>query len=507
MDYARAVSAATTSTTVIVDRPLKSLSNPEINSNQPNITPNTSHHSGIPSTSTTGQHQQTYVPIRKNAVIIDNTQEISQDQCLRAVADVVGGRNIHYCSRLSGGRVCIYLTDQDCVTSLVSQGGVTVGPIFLPCRRYVSDATKFIVSNCPPELSDEDLKSLLEPYGKIVSAPSRLRVTTSHDDLKHVKTWRRSIYMVIPDSAPEVPKRMLISGTDNNRYTLYIDKDEIVCTYCLTPGHLEERCKKKQNRDQDFPSIYKPASHRLFVHNRARPEMTTKIDSFSATNSMMPSFNPRPPVSEANNSYDNSGIFQQTLFGDPLIREEITQETSAAEENNPIPIPSPPRSSTMDISVEELKSDSEETPVVQDIVRKLNSQHADNKNEKAIKRRLSPDEDEDSFSDLSESSTSSRKKKSKQKKQDALASVINNMNFNKENCLSKEEFTEFLKDCRGKCNSKSIAGRYTSNFGALIVQLHEAENICMDFNLKRRLQRAAEALASKDDTGKAASEM
>ena len=122
---------------------------------------------------------ETYFPRRKNAIILDNIQEISQDLCLRAVADIIGGRNIHYVSRLSGGRICMYLTNETHVNHLVQEGGVQIGPMLVTCRRYVSDATKFIVSNCPPELSDEELKKRLQPYGKIVSTPTRLKISTN----------------------------------------------------------------------------------------------------------------------------------------------------------------------------------------------------------------------------------------------------------------------------------------------------------------------------------------
>lgn len=72
----------------------------------------------------------------------------------------------------------------------------------------------------------------------------------------------------------------------------------------------------------------------------------------------------------------------------------------------------------------------------------------------------------------------------------------------KENYLSSGHFSLFMKDCRGKQNSRNVAARFTSNFGALIVQLQEADTLCMDFNLKRRFQRAAEALIESSDDKK-----
>jgi len=509
MDYARAASSSSGAQEIIVNSPVMSMSGSQTSQNNHSITSDPGQ-SGIPSSRNTeesiNQHNtnQAYTPKRQNAIILDNIQDLPQDLCLRAVADVIGGRNIHYVTRLSAGRICMYLTNETHVNHLTKEGGVQIGSQFITVRRYVTDATKFIVSNCPPELSDDDLKKLLSPYGKIVSAPTRLKISTTHDDLKHIKTWRRSIYIITSHDSPKMPKRMLITSTDNVKQTLYIEKDEIVCTFCLTPGHTREKCKKLLNHDQDFPTIYQPAGHRLFNKPQQQPTRTisppTTSIPITLQNSFMPIFNhsKTPPPS---NEHPPESTSTLTIYGES-VNQEIPS-TSISQERN-TPIEEAEETFSMDTAHREPQDSDQELEWSNLNVPEKVAVFAS----KQGKRSHSTDDDENDVSFLSESSSSStslttkpkKKKNTKKKQQEALTAVLNQMKFQGA-CLQREDFNRFMCECRGKANSKTIAAKLTSqtNFGALIVQLNEGANLCMDFNLKRRFQRAAEALITPQE--------
>jgi len=502
MDYASAVSSSKTHQIPSTISSF-SFSESEMIPSASNLTskpPQTGVPHGSPNLSN-NSHQDTnysYTPKRKNAILLENTQEITQDQCLRAVADVVGGHNIHYCSRLSGGRICMYLTDQTHVEQICHEGGVMLGSVFIPCRRYVTDSTKFIISNCPPELLDEDLKKLLEPYGKVVSAPTRLKVSTAHEDLKHIKTWRRSVYVLIPTGAPEIPKRMFIKGPDNTNFTLYIERDEIVCNFCLVPGHSTEKCHKKKNHEKEFPVFTPPVSHRLFVNRQARPTAVTQPPSITKppVNSFMPTFSGNASISTP----------EKSAVQPPTTQEIISQDL--------ILLDPPSDSTSQDFTGKRFPDKPSIVPQYKDSVSNSwfdqMTQPEANKNDNK-RKTLSTDEDDfqesdaamytdtssTSYTSVSSKKATKKKARTKNKEQVALCEVLNQMKF-KENYISKEDFIAFMKDARGKQNSRNIASRFTNNFGSLIVQLHEAENLCMDANLKRRLQRAAEALTNHE---------
>lgn len=489
-----------------------------------------------------------YIPSRKNAIILENAQNVSQDQCLRAVADVIGGVNIHYCSRLSGGRICLYLTNESHVEKMCQERGVIINSEFITCRRYMSEAKKFVISNCPPELSDDGLSEVMKPYGRIVSAPTRLRVTTAHEDLRHVKTWRRTIFMMIPSDAPEVPPRILITSADGLKQTLYIEKDDLFCTHCKVPGHSIDKCKPYHNKE--FPEFQAPASHRLHVrHQRKEPTNST---SSNATVDLMPTFNKQQakanenssvPSNETGDGKDGEKSSNQATAVENLINfeEKQPQPTKPSNEQQ-LPLSHDLISNELSTSVskiiEEKLTDSTldqeasagaetDTSVASENLDSLTSNQLFEKVTKRSKRKgkrlLSPEEkdkpiafkmlktalgpppEDSSFMDTSDGdssysaessdSTSRVKKKDKKQKDEAsLNQLIQRMTFN-DSKLNSSIFLSFLQQARGKANSKKVAERLSANTAELITKLNEACIKCTDdFNLQRRLMRASEAL-------------
>ncbi|XP_026282701.2 uncharacterized protein LOC113209420 isoform X1 [Frankliniella occidentalis] len=292
-----------------------------------NSTPQTKLQPNLQSTTTIVPND---APSRKMSVVFENTQEFNQDQLLRAAADVVGGNNIQYAARLSGGRFCLYLSCYSAVTTLCDRGGVEIDDIFLPCRKYVSDATKFLISNCPPEMSDDALLNLLKPYGKPVSTPTRLRVSTIHDDLKHVRTWTRSLYMQIPKDAPPCPEVMPITSTEGVKHTLYIETK--TCNFCRSPSHTVEECNKKKQQNEDFPALEYIPSPALRLAKQATFQQPQ-------TNPLNPHFSkekPSPSPEEPPKHQDKVPLTSKPVCSAP----EVVVAASAASQAVPTPLPS-----------------------------------------------------------------------------------------------------------------------------------------------------------------------
>lgn len=406
---------------------------------------------------------------------------------------------------------------------MTEEGGIIVGSKFIPCRRYVSEAKKIVISNCPPELSDDELKVHLEPYGRIVSTPNRLRVTTEHDDLKHIRSWRRSIFMMLPSEAPPLPPRLTLTTHDGVKHMLYIEKDEVFCTYCHAPGHREDRCKKKETMDQNFPSLrprfQPPVSHRLFVHSAtglspSAGERSSEIQQTRNTNSFMPIFN------------QESLITTQQPVQNPTPRKEdsITESTSKKEDSCQMEIseekPISPIIEPHDQSISSLGSEDESSPSTFN----FSSKETENQLSKNKKRVLSPEENDKEQNKFAKTNTSvnltdaelsdsdtdhsvksapyepvkSKKAKKKEEKQAlALSQATEKIVFD-DSKLSFYQFQEFLQNARGKSNSKIVAAKMNVDSSELIHKLDEAYIHCNDQNLSRRLQRASEALKIPD---------
>lgn len=488
---------------------------------------------------------QNYTPSRKNAIIIENTNETPQDSCLRKVADIIGGKNIHYCTRLSGGRICLYLTNEECVTKAVEEGGIIVNLVYLPIRRYVTEATKLVVSNCPPELDDEKLKEILKPYGRIVSSPTRLKVSTNHDDLKHIKTWRRVVYIMKGPDSQELPKRLNIRNSEEINYTLYLDTDEVMCDYCKRPGHHINKCKKKISDDQNFPDMLRPS----FVHStptekevitNSRPTISlqstkevssevisdaiissepkqqkTSEDDINSRNSTQNlvlqsvqkiqsnNKNPSSVTSESRNNFVSSDfnkfeeIINRNSSQSPQLPGQVDKSlTTNAEELEMLLDPasfSLPGSSKNDQEDLELES-----------IQKVSTSH--NPKKRPFSNSPTQEDSEDSSTSTAsnisnKSQNMTKKQKKKREKEDTQINILLNMMKPKSSYIEEKTFREFIVKARGAQNSKVVAASLgVTNISALIVQLNDAANTCQDANLQRRLRRASDALLTHNES-------
>lgn len=521
--------------------------------------------SGIPSqTQRNNNSPNSYVPSKKAAIVLENTQEVTQDQCLRAVADIIAGKNIHYVTRLSGARICMYLTDESYVNKMCLEGGVTIGSLFITIRRYVTEATKFVISNCPPELSDEELKSLMQPYGKIVSAPSRLRVTTAHEDLRHIKSWRRSIFIIVPNDGPEIPKRLLITNkNDGNKQTLYIDRDEIVCTFCSAPGHSVDKCKRKELQEKEFPSFAPPAGHRLFNHSISKPQdrrrrISTPDNINPETNDFLPQFSKPQVVASNSNEPTSSGtsanpstvsgiwdnppnndnreelqrLIESNLMSRPLIglqnvRPEESTQQEASESctdfsqsyNFSTPTLLPGISSEKKRPCSPDKQLQQETKIPKFKLSMKNLapgpihlstpiETSDSEFGEMSTSSLDGDptadlgDNEEDFSHeetMNQSPLTKKQKKNKKVQQKQELDYVIQQMVFDPQKLTKQQFSSFLDKCRGKANSKKTAELYHIDKPELVRHLDRAAIITTNFNLQRRLERASAALKETDE--------
>jgi hypothetical protein len=422
---------------------------------------------------------------------------------------------------------------------MCEEGGVTIAGEYFICRRYVTEAKKYVISNCPPELTDEQLKQILLPYGRVVSEPTRLRVSTAHEDLRHIKTWRRSVYIMTPQNSTEMPKRLLITATDGAKQTLYIDKDEIVCGFCYALGHQTDRCRKKIENERDFPEFNVPIVNRLHVQKNNSAAITPPV--ITATTDLMPVFSngstsekPQEKTTkdtrqeEAASNQEPQPTSQEpsiSIWGDNLAvvssptNNKENQVITAQEKNTDNDMEVTKRTSFFNMTEKDIqemdvsdwndpKFTSTKLPVPKETKSKrvLSPDSPENKDPK-VKRRYQEEIDNQSETSEAESisSCTSRESQSSTKTSKrspseliALNTVIDTMNFPPTG-ISEEDFRNFFTQCRGKANAKKIAPKYTNNLSDLIRKLDQAATLSTNFNLQRRFQRAAQALRPSNE--------
>jgi hypothetical protein len=197
-------------------------------------------HDEHPTQATTCPTKANYTPHKKHGVIFEAIDGLTTEQYLRATADNIGGINIKYASRLSSGRICVYLATENHVQEICAPGGINVNNTFIPCRPYIMASKRVVLSNVLPDIPNETLMPLLHTFGKPTSLISNLSISTMHADLKHIKSFRRLVYMIIPNME-KIPHTINVQH-DGVSYVIYVTCDDITCTNCHKPGHLAKNC-------------------------------------------------------------------------------------------------------------------------------------------------------------------------------------------------------------------------------------------------------------------------
>jgi hypothetical protein len=189
---------------------------------------------------TAAPNQNEYTPHKKHGVIFEAVEGLSIEQHLREIADKIGGSNIKYASRLSGGRICIYLAAEMYVKQICTPGGINITDMFIQCRPYIMASKCVVLSNVLLDIPDDVIQPLLQTFGKPTSQITQLAISTTHPDLKHIKSFRRLVYMTIPNME-KMPSTLNVRY-DKVMYVIYVTSNDVTCMNCQKPGHLARNC-------------------------------------------------------------------------------------------------------------------------------------------------------------------------------------------------------------------------------------------------------------------------
>ncbi len=135
----------------------------------------------------------------------------------------------------------------DKANDLVEQGieirgeFVSVLPLSLPAKKVT-------LSNVPPFVSDEILTQTLSRYGKLVSPIKKIPISSKSPLLKHIVSFRRFVYMIIPDDADL--DLMLNFRIDDFSYNMFVTTGKIKCFRCGKTGHLIRNCSNKNTQGE-----------------------------------------------------------------------------------------------------------------------------------------------------------------------------------------------------------------------------------------------------------------
>jgi len=143
------------------------------------------------------------------------------------------------------GSVVIFLDQVEKVSRVVEEG-LAVGDLFVQVSPLEQPSTRVLVSNVPPFITDEFLSRELSRHGKLVSPIREIASGFKESLIKHIMSYRRSVYIILNDRSAELNLRFSVRVDDYN-YNIYASSSAMKCFHCGEEGHTASVCSKRND--------------------------------------------------------------------------------------------------------------------------------------------------------------------------------------------------------------------------------------------------------------------
>ena len=95
--------------------------------------------------------QQQVFPTKDQAIVLDAIEGVQIQEYAEQLSKIIDSKNIRFASRISNGRVCIYLNSKETADKLTETSTkINIGSHTLEIRPLISKSKRIILSNvCP----------------------------------------------------------------------------------------------------------------------------------------------------------------------------------------------------------------------------------------------------------------------------------------------------------------------------------------------------------------------
>ena len=164
----------------------------------------------------------------------------SLEHHVEAVSKEIPPSCIKYASRISNGRICLYLDNEEEINKLIATG-FSLNGFFVEVRRLETTSRKVVLSNVSPELPDSVLMESLSPLGKVTSKLMPMAASLRSPNLQHIKSFRRSVFIQLTVKENTLPPSIPITF-ENRHYRIFLSFGDMTCFICKQTGHMKQNC-------------------------------------------------------------------------------------------------------------------------------------------------------------------------------------------------------------------------------------------------------------------------
>lgn len=192
---------------------------------------------------------------RNQAVVIDAVEGLTIRDYALAIGSKTDPANMIYISRISHGRICVYLKTQEIAEQLIdTQKIININEHSLEIRPLISRTKRITISNVQPVIPDKHIIDKLSEYSIFPKSPITKIKSGLHDiGYTHLLSFRRQFY-IDQEEVGKLPPYIKVDH-ENVTFWLYLSTDKLSCFICKEEGHLAKHCKNTENqiRKKDVP--------------------------------------------------------------------------------------------------------------------------------------------------------------------------------------------------------------------------------------------------------------
>ena len=179
---------------------------------------------------------------RNNGVAFQANEHVAIQSYINSIAGtIIPAKDIVSASRISNGRIAIYLSSKEAVTHAVQQGLEYEGAL-LELTPLVRPTTRIILSNVYPEIPNEILTDNLTSFCKVVSDLRPIPLGFKDKRLNHIMSFRRHVQVLMKPNVI-LPDHINFSYNGMN-YRVFLSTESMRCFNCGEFGHISRSCKK-----------------------------------------------------------------------------------------------------------------------------------------------------------------------------------------------------------------------------------------------------------------------
>ena len=188
-------------------------------------------------------------PKRENAIVLEANKEIALEEYIYAIGDIIGPQNILFASKISNGRVCIYVSTAETAKDLtLKYSKIKVCNQDVDLRLLISKHKRVVLSNVSPSIPHFILEECIDKLQiRRESSVSFLRAGYTKPGYAHILSFRRQLYIHADDES-KIPESTKVTY-EGVTYWIYLSTETTLkCFVCNNTGHIAKNCQLSQQQ-------------------------------------------------------------------------------------------------------------------------------------------------------------------------------------------------------------------------------------------------------------------